>query len=74
MGEHEDAKHHATAAHEHGELAHKHTTTAHTASHNNHKPPIVFRHQGVIAMAARLAVRRRDHRGINTGRAQRAPG
>jgi len=33
MGEHDDAKKHATAAHEHSEQAHKHTTTAREQSH-----------------------------------------
>jgi hypothetical protein len=33
VGEHAEAKQHATAAHEHSELAHKHTTTAHTQFH-----------------------------------------
>jgi len=33
LGEHADAKKHATAALEHSELAHKHTTNAHTHSH-----------------------------------------
>jgi hypothetical protein len=32
-GEHEEAKHHATAAREHSEAAHKHTETAHTHTH-----------------------------------------
>jgi hypothetical protein len=33
MGEHEDAKKHATAAHEHSEAAHKATKTARELSH-----------------------------------------